>query len=339
MFKILSLDGGGIRGAFTASLLAKIQESLDRPLASYFDLIVGTSTGGLIAVALGMGLSADEIKALYENEGASIFTRRPVAPLGWKRRAIDAFLWRMAPKFDAEWLFASKYTSDRLITSLTATLGERTLEQSQCRLAIPAVDLVAGKVIVFKTPHRPRFVRDRRFKAVDIIAATTAAPSYFPTATIEPGSAYCDGGIWANNPALVGYVEAIKIQKECRRQELDLCFSPNDIHLLSIGTGRAAYFMEPQAAAPGLLWWGSRLLNVSGEAQSEGIHWQMKYLLDDRYMRIDFDIPSEGNWDLDGVDRIGALLHIGSERATEWLPRVRDCFFAKAASRYVPFDD
>jgi patatin-like phospholipase/acyl hydrolase len=86
VFKILSLDGGGIRGTFAAAFLAKIQENLNVPLIRYFDLIVGTSTGGLIAVALGMGIAPKDIRDLYELEGPSIFTRRPPQLSSFKRR-------------------------------------------------------------------------------------------------------------------------------------------------------------------------------------------------------------------------------------------------------------
>jgi len=337
VFKILSLDGGGIRGAFIAAFLAKVQENVDEPLVRYFDLIAGTSTGGLIAVALGMGITPQEIKDLYELEGPSIFTRPPPQLPNIKRRFIDAILRRGAPSLDAEWLFRSKYSSEPLKTALLKRLDDRPLGEAQCRLVIPSVDLTAGKVVVFKTPHRPNFVRDRHFRAVDIILATTAAPSYFPSASIESGSSYCDGGIWANNPALVGYVEAVKISKECTRPGIDPQFTHETIHLLSIGTGRASYFLRPNVEESGLKWWAPRLLNISGETQSEGIHWQLEYLLGERYSRLNFDIP-DGDWDLDSVTNIGTLLHLGSQRATESLSYLRAGFLAQANLNYTPFD-
>jgi hypothetical protein len=284
-----------------------------------------------------MGVSPQDIRSLYENEGQSIFTRhRPqLAPA--KRALINFILQRTAPSLDAEWMFHPKYSPALLRATLTEKLGQRLLEESQCRLAIPAVDLTAGKAVVFKTPHRPHFVRDRYFQAVDVILATTAAPSYFPTAAIEAGSSYCDGGIWANNPALVGYVEAIRISKDCTRPGIDFDFDQNDIHLLSIGTGRASYFVRPNNNDFGLKWWAPRLLNISGETQSEGIHWQMEYLIGERYSRINFDIP-DGDWGLDAVNNISALLHLGSQRATESFRYLRTSFLAQASLNYTPFD-
>jgi uncharacterized protein len=95
VFKILSLDGGGIRGTFPAAFLAKIQENLDLPLVRYFDLIVGTSTGGLIAVALGMGIAPKDIRDLYELEGPPIFTRQDPQLSAITRRFIQALLSRI----------------------------------------------------------------------------------------------------------------------------------------------------------------------------------------------------------------------------------------------------
>ena len=110
MFKILSLDGGGIRGAFIAAFLAKLQENLQQPLAAYFDLITGTSTGGLIAVALGMGIAPEEIKNLYEREGARIFTRS-VPQLSAFKRGVVNFCLRLSPiEVDVEWWYRAKYS-------------------------------------------------------------------------------------------------------------------------------------------------------------------------------------------------------------------------------------
>ncbi len=337
MFKILSLDGGGVRGAFIAAFLAKIQEHLDEPIVRYFDLIAGTSTGGLIAVALAMGLSPNDVLNLYRDHASLIFGRATPRLSAWKRCTIDTLLKFVAPAFDAEWFMHSKFDAGPLREQLRASLGDQSLENALCRLTIPAVDLIGAKVIVFKTPHRPSFIRDRRYLARDVVLATTAAPSYFPHASINPGSAYSDGGLWANNPAIVAYVEAIKISQDCNRPGIDRTFGPGDIEMLSIGTGKRSYFARPGADDTGISWWGPRLLNVMGEAQSEGIHWQMVYLLGDRYSRIDYEIP-DGEWGLDSVDVLNELIHIGEQKAVENHARLRSSILANAEARYIPFD-
>jgi patatin-like phospholipase/acyl hydrolase len=339
VFKILSLDGGGIRGAFIAAFLARIEQNLDRPLIDYFDLIAGTSTGGLIAVALGMGISAKEIAEFYQTDGPHIFARPPFRLPTWKRTIIRTGLRWAAPAIeaDAEWLFRPKFDSVILRKAIQERMQQRLLGEARIRLAIPAVDLTTAKCVVFKTPHRPNFIRDRHFTACDVIMATTAAPSYFAPASIDVGSAYCDGGIWANNPAIVAYVEAIRISDDCKRPSIDPLFTSKDITLLSIGTGTRQYFSKLEGQDTGLRWWGPRLLGICGEAQSEGIHHQVKYLLGDRYTRIDFQIP-EGNWALDSLDNLGELFHFGNHRAVEEFSTLRGKFFAEVGSGYSPFD-
>src|SRR5207253_2507403 len=101
--------------------------------------------------------------------------------------------------------FRSKYNSTELKRALQRVLGDRLLGQSSKRLVIPAYDLVRDNVHLFKTPHHPRLLRDWRLPMVDVALATSAAPTYFP-ATIVDGIALIDGGVWANNPSMVGVV-------------------------------------------------------------------------------------------------------------------------------------
>jgi uncharacterized protein len=337
VFKILSLDGGGVRGAFIAAFLARIQQNLERPLIDYFDLIAGTSTGGLIAVALGMGISPGDIKEFYQTDGPRIFTRPAPRLPAWKRSLIEVFLSKLMPSVDAEWLFSSKFEAGLLREAIQQRLQQRLIGEARIRLVIPAVDLTTARGVVFKTPHRPNFIRDRHFSACDVIMATTAAPSYFPPTSINVGSAYCDGGIWANNPTIVGYAEAIKISEECHRPDIDPRFTHRDISALSIGAGKRRYFSKPSGSDTGLLWWGPRLLSISGETQSAGIHSEAQYLLGDRYTRVDFEIP-EGKWDLDSVDNLGTLIHFGDQSAVDHFPSLRAKFFGKRNLAYTPFD-
>src|SRR5580692_8285118 len=103
-YRILSLDGGGIRGVFPAAFLAKLEEHLQHPVGSYFDLIAGTSTGGIIAIGLGLGLTANEILRLYEDRGAAIFDQHHGVIHNWMRQR-----WRNA----RHW-FGSKYDAAEL---------------------------------------------------------------------------------------------------------------------------------------------------------------------------------------------------------------------------------
>jgi hypothetical protein len=253
MFRILSLDGGGIRGAFAAAFLARMEEELGHPITDYFDLITGTSTGGLIALALGLGEPAECIKRFYLERGPQIFVRRPPTSMPMWQRACLSIAKRKFPRLEKDGLHRSKYDAAALADALKSIYGNRTMEDAiRCRLVIPAVDLIYGRTVTFKTPHQPDFIRDRRLSAVDVALATAAAPTFFPHAVIGSGSAFSDGGLWANNPAIVGYVEAMRIREVCRRPDHDPVFDPEDIHMLSIGTGEPRYFAKPGSTDDGL---------------------------------------------------------------------------------------
>jgi patatin-like phospholipase/acyl hydrolase len=295
MFKILSLDGGGIRGAFTASLLAEIEARLDLPIGRYFDLVAGTSTGALIAAAIASGMSANTIVEMYEKKSGQIFKPRPQHQPEKRRHRWGMPVARAASKaaigvpFDD--FLQSKYESQPLRHAIEAVFRRQLIgDLRMCRLVIPAVDVSAGRTIVFKTPHLPNMTRDRHYQISDVLMATTAAPTYFPHALLGSGS-MVDGGLWANNPGMVAYTEAMKIRESAKR-DCDPKFEFTDIHVLSIGTGEPRYSLSPPGDTAGLGWWGPRVFDITSISQSQGTHFQLQYLLDDRYTRLNFDQAS-----------------------------------------------
>ncbi len=164
-FRILSLDGGGLMGAFTASVLATLEQSTGRRIVDHFDLITGTSTGGIIAIGLGMGASAEEILRFYEEQGADIFPpARGVG--GWVKTLGN--------------LRRPKFSPEALRQAITSVVGDQPLKAARTRLAIPAYDASMGRIYVFKTPHDPDRAQDADTPAVDVALATSAAPTYFP---------------------------------------------------------------------------------------------------------------------------------------------------------------
>ena len=331
-FRVLSLDGGGIRGAFGSACLAKLESSVGRPITDYFDLVTGTSTGGIIAVALGLGVSSKAIRDMYEREGVRIFARRQQqrwSPI--KRFGLSLGLWVAGRKVsllesvDLNSLVQARYTNDALERILTELFQGQTLDLVKTtRLVIPAIDLIKGSTVTFKTPHQPNFVRDRNLRAVDVALATAAAPTYFPAAAFN-NTLYCDGGLWANNPSIVGYAEAMKILQVCSEPEVPL-FDHTDVRLLSIGTGVPRYFFKPCEDYDGMIGWGPQLFEVSSGAQSQGAHFEARYLVgSERYRRIDFEMP-QSPWPLDAVDRLPELLHIGEEKAVEHFSELKSLF-------------
>jgi len=188
-FQILSLDGGGIKGIFSAAVLAAIEEDLNTSVADHFDLIAGTSTGGIIALGLGLGLSARELVDFYLDEGPKIF--RNWLGLGRLRR------WTR-----------SKFRSGALEAALRKRFKEKLLGDSSRRLVIPAYNLGENDVYIFRTAHHSRLARDYKVPAWQVAMATSAAPTYFPCVRSVDSLRLVDGGVWANNPTLVAVIEA-----------------------------------------------------------------------------------------------------------------------------------
>jgi patatin-like phospholipase/acyl hydrolase len=218
-YKILSIDGGGIKGLFSASFLANIEEH-NGSLAGNFNMICGTSTGGIIALGLASGMTAREIANFYETKGPLIFPYNN--PLSRK------------VAMGKQLSIKSKYSDSELKKSLTEVFGTKKMRDINGHVVlVPAVNLTNGDNIVFKTPHQPEFTRDPEHLLVDVALATSAAPTYFPIARMETfeGAQLIDGGVWANNPSLLGIIEALTYYVGPRREY-------KRFRLLSVGNVR-----------------------------------------------------------------------------------------------------
>jgi len=196
MFRILALDGGGLRGTFTAAVLAQWDEML-RPggnngLVKHFDLVAGTSTGAILAIGLALGLAPNKILDFYRTRGPQIFAKDR-----WLRH----------------WL-KSKHDSATLRATLEEIFGDRKLaEHACCRLVIPTVRATHGESETIVTNHSPDRTGFETISAVDAALASSAAPTFFDEATIDgpvATASYLDGGIWANNPVLPAIAEALR---------------------------------------------------------------------------------------------------------------------------------
>src|SRR5438128_1762959 len=162
-FRILSIDGGGIKGVFPASFLAEIENALAlESVGPYFDLIAGTSVGGIVALGLGLGLSANEILAFLIKLGPDIF------PPG-NRTTLRLLLG------------VDRYKPHALRQALTRVFGTKTLADSKVRLLIPSFDARKADIHIYKTAHSKRLMMDYKVEAVDVAMATAAAPTYFPS--------------------------------------------------------------------------------------------------------------------------------------------------------------
>lgn len=268
-FQILSLSGGGFLGLYTASVLAMIEEQTGKPIVEAFDLIAGTSVGGIIALGLSSGRSAAEIRDAFLEDGADIFSARSPAR-GWLSSRWQIVTGLPSARYDPKNL---RKTIDRIAGAGTKMCDLRR------PTVIPSVNLTKGGPKVFKTGHHPRLVLDWRFDVVDVALATSAAPTYFPIHRIG-NELFADGGMFANSPDLIALHEA----------EQFLGAKRDDIRLLSIGTTTTAFAFSSAAGVNlGSFGWmkNQRLPTVMIGSQQALSDDMVRHMLGDRYIRID----------------------------------------------------
>jgi len=213
-FRILSLDGGGIRGLYSAQMLKNIEEKCGVDFYSDFDLIVGTSTGSILAGAIVQKIDLDKVVFLYQHEGKNIFKKRWYSRIG---------------------LFRSRYNPQSFEKVLKSIFGNTMLGDIKKPLLINATNIGDSSQFVFKTTfngqvdgnnNKKVLVRDGDIALTDAILASSSAPIFFPPHKIK-NFLLADGGLWANSPVLVALAEAKKIFNK----------KPEDVVILSIGTG------------------------------------------------------------------------------------------------------
>ena len=274
-FQILSLDGGGVRGIFTAALLAGLEKDLGAPILRHFDLVVGTSTGGIIALGLGAGLSPQEILDFYLQQKDRIFPNP-------RLRKIRA-------------LFVSKYGAKGLESALRGIFGTKTLGESVVPLVITSYNLGENDVHLFKTRHHERLRRDFSNEMWAVGMATAAAPTFFPAFCLpEEHVRLIDGGVWANNPSMVGVTEAVSMFEQ----------PVETLRLLSLGTTSDTRTRPRHLDRGGLFRWirSPNVVNILLKGQSTGAFTQVQHLLPrDRAFRLDPPAPPELA-SLDAVD-------------------------------------
>ncbi len=325
--RVLALDGGGIKGVLAAAFLATVETATGKRIADHFDLVAGTSTGGIIALGLGLGLSAREIVEFYVREGPRIFDQADAIDAKGVTQAWVAKLraWRRR----GQRLAWPKYEPDALRVALTTAFGSRTLGDSRLRLVIPAYHGDKDDVYVFKTRHHPRLQVDWRERAVDVALATAAAPTYFRAHVMPSGAPLIDGGIWANNPAGVAAVEARSI----------LGWKDDDLFVLSLGCTEEIFDVPTSAGYKGLLLKSSELFM---RGQSRAAAGTAKLLCDHteaapRYFRHQIAVPA-GKFSLDRVEMIDRLRGLGASCARDALPTLGANFLDTLAEPFVPAD-
>jgi len=306
-FQILSLDGGGIRGVFTAAILASIEEDRSVCICDHFDLIAGTSTGGIIAIALGLGIRPREILDFYIEHGPTIFANRAGVRnfLHWMRR---------------------KYSGVGLQRALRSILGDRAFGDSAKRLVIPSFNIAANDVYIFRTPHLEYLRRDYRVPAWQVAMATASAPTFFPAFGGLDRLRLIDGGVWANNPSMVAYVEAVG----------SLLVPSEHVAMLSIGTMTGLRTYGKGLDRSGKLGWARHASTVIMDATSTGINNQVHRLLGaERYLRVNV-VASEHSVALDRVSTVDDLLAFAKHDSRKAIPHISRMFLDHQATLYEP---
>ena len=294
--RVLALDGGGIRGIVPATVLAELERRTDKRVAELFDLIAGTSTGGILALALTAPAADDptrpryaaaELIDLYAKHGPEIFARRPLMAL----RAI----------------FEERYPKDGLERILATYFGESRLKDAVTEVLVTSYDLEARDPWFFAR-HKARESADSDFPLRLVARATSAAPTYFEPLRLTSQTAMVDGGVFANNPGMCGYVEAIKLH------------GPGDVLVVSVGTGQVTTPIHyADAKGWGEVQWVRPVLDVAFDGVSDTVDHQLSWLLSDRdgkprYVRFQIELPSGmGSMDDTSAAHVAALKEQGAK--------------------------
>ncbi|QXC32128.1 patatin-like phospholipase family protein [Aeromonas sp. FDAARGOS 1409] len=304
-YHVLALSGGGYRALYSATILKEFEQVLGRPIASHFDLICGTSAGGLLALGLASEIPASELKSLFEDQGQQIFGTRDSI------RKLLGFLTR------------AKHSNAGLRSVLEQRFGKTTMGELKHRVLIPAVNYTTGRGQFFKTPHHPTFELDHRMSLVDVALATSAAPVYFPSVRNERG-VFVDGGLVGNAPGLFGLHEV----RTFLAPKQDVC-----IRVLAIGTMTVgATVSGGKDLDQGIIGWGGGLFDLVISAQESSVDYMLSQSLGDNYFKIDDLVTPQQSSDIKALDDV-------SEASTNTL-RDRGTAAAQRAlgdRRFYPF--
>ncbi len=274
---ILSLDGGGIRGALSAALLGAIERKT--PFLNKVDLFAGTSTGGILALGLARGLPPQKLLELYTKRGKEIFSSRDL---------LDTL------SGGSDELYRADYGKEKLKQVLQEELGAGTLGQLQKRVLISSFDLESETNHMWKAKFFHNYEvagNDRDQSIVDVALRTSAAPTYFPS-----HQGYIDGGVVANNPAVCAIAKAVKTG-----------VGLDQIRLLSIGTGFNPHHISGNEHDWGKVQWGTRILELVMDGALDVPDYQCRQLLErQNYHRLQVQLPKPIK--LDGVDQVPDLL-------------------------------
>ena len=260
-YKLLSFDGGGIRGYISISLLAHLEAETGVDVIAHIDGVCGTSTGGLIALGLAVGQTPAQLVSLYRDHAAQIFDPREDHGFG----GLEDKLFEKLGFPDPHLLVRTKYTSDGLKATVQPFLKDAPMKDAQLDVAVNTARLWDDGV----TPPRWRAVTATSFESeyagvamVDLACATSAAPTYFPPHNIPGFGFFADGGLSANNPSLSTFA-ALKASGRVKHLA--------DMQIVSFGTGLAPSGLSPDTIGDPLEWGIFKWLNPRSKAEKPAV--------------------------------------------------------------------
>jgi patatin-like phospholipase/acyl hydrolase len=302
--RVLAIDGGGIRGIIPATVLADLELRAGRPVAELFDLVAGTSTGGILALALtapgddgAPRWRAAEVADIYVREGPRIFHRSVFDRIRSAEGALD-----------------EKYPSDGLVDVLRESFGDVRLRQALADVLVTAYDTVSRTPFFFRS-SRAREHAEHDWLVRDAAHATSAAPSYFEPVQLD-GFSLIDGGVFAANPAMCALAEVLRARE------------PHDVLMLSVGTGQQTRPLPWKKVRDwGALEWARPIIDILLDGQSDTVDFQSREVLEDRYWRIQTELRQASD-DLD--DASEENLRALGEEANALVAREADTLAAVA---------
>ncbi len=322
--QVLALDGGGLKGLFTAGVIESLEEQLGHPITGHFDIITGTSTGGLIALGLGLGKSGSDIVKFYQNDGPNIFPNH-----GFQRllRYFRGWFWNK---------YSNKYLKETLrqLLTLDSSEEEPLLRDSKKRLIIPTFYAACSQPRLLKTPHDKRYRSDWNLPMWAVAMATSAAPTFLPSFKYR-GNVYLDGGLWANNPSLVGVVEAIEMGARIENVKV--------LNITTTSSNTDCLVFKPFSFLPiktsygrlGKLPWASRILTVTMQANSfSTVHMFLRQMLAAGNLAVIDEQMNFGHAELDNINY--EEFYTRGRNAAELAKNSINHYFDHKAAEYVP---
>jgi hypothetical protein len=303
-YRILSLDGGGIRGLLSIVILERLSRAVPGWLQRA-NLMAGASTGGIIVLGLARGLALADIRRLYEEKGRMVFDD------SWLDDLVDLGRLRGA-----------QYGIRGLSRELRAMLGDARLSDLEKHVLVPAFDLDNEHPDPGRRSWAPKFFHnlpgpdsDGERLAYKVALYTSAAPTYFPSV-----DGYIDGGVFANNPSMAALAQT-RDRRAFRRRP-----SHERVALLSIGTGTSLVRVEGGANDWGYLQWTGPLVNIMLDGMVGVADYQCRQILGERYLRVAPVFPPDKVVPLDAVDRIPEIIEFAESvdlsEASRWLQAV-----------------